>query len=129
MVWLLASRRAMLLVGLAAATVLAAPPALAGAAEDAAGIYSEELEAANSADPVAVAAAMRDAHVGIVRQPFSWARVETAPGQLDYSVYDKAMWAAASTVAAARPTNSIARRDARSHTTFSRPRPRSITRR
>jgi polysaccharide biosynthesis protein PslG len=68
----------------------------ASAAGDAAGIYSEELERANSADPVAVAAAMRDAHVGLVRQPFSWARVETTPGQLDFTVYDAVMAAAAS---------------------------------
>ena len=39
---------------------------------------------------------MRDAHVGIVRQPFSWARIETAPGRLDFSVYDRVMAAAAS---------------------------------
>ena len=76
--------------------MLAASPAVAVADGDAVGVYSEELESANSADPVAVAAAMRDAHVGLVREPFSWARVETAAGHLDFSVYDTVMTAAAS---------------------------------
>lgn len=75
---------------------VAAPIAAARPAGDAAGVYSEELERANSADPLAVAAAMRDAHVSLVRQPFSWARVETAPGHLDFRVYDAVMAAAAS---------------------------------
>jgi len=74
---------------------VASPPAFAGGS-DAVGIYSEELEDANSADPVATAAAIRDAGAGIVRQPFSWARIETAPGVLDFSVYDTVMAAAAS---------------------------------
>ncbi len=87
---------AVLLLSLTAFAVLAAPTAQASVAGDAAGIYSEELEAANSADPVAMAAAMRDAHVGLVRQPVSWARVETTPGQLDFSVYDTVVTAAAS---------------------------------
>ena len=91
------TRTRAVLVGCAVALVagIAAAPATA-AAGDAAGIYSEELERANSADPVAVAAAMRDAHAGLVRQPFSWARVETSPGHLDFSVYDDVMGAAAS---------------------------------
>ncbi len=72
------------------------PPATASSGDDAAGIYSEELERTNADDGVAVAAAMRDARVGIVRQPFSWARVETAPRRLDFSVYDSVMAAAAS---------------------------------
>jgi hypothetical protein len=72
-----------------------AAPALADPG-DLAGIYSEELEPANSADPVAVAAAMADAHVGLVREPFSWARVETEPNRFDFSTYDAVMAAAAS---------------------------------
>ncbi len=96
----LAGRVSALVVGLAGCASLlvaglAAPAAHASDAGDAVGIYSEELERGNSADPAAVAAAMRDANVGLVRQPFSWARVETAPGQLDFSVYDAVMAAAA----------------------------------
>jgi hypothetical protein len=83
------------LVALAGLAVLAGPSAYANAAGDAAGIYSEELESANSAEPVAVAAAMRDANVALVRQPFSWARIETTPGRLDFSIYDTVMAAAA----------------------------------
>jgi hypothetical protein len=75
---------------------VAAPPATAAPAADAAGMYSEELERANSADPAAVAAAMRDAGVALVRQPFSWARIEIAPGRFDFSPYDTVMAAAAS---------------------------------
>ena len=84
------------LAGCVIALGVLSPIAPASPADDAAGIYSEELERANSDDPGAVAAAMREAHVGLVRQPFSWARVETAPGQLDFSVYDTVMAAAAS---------------------------------
>lgn len=80
---------------LAALMVLAVPAARAAVGTDAVGVYSEELERSNSADPVAVAAAMRDAHVAIVREPFSWARIETTPGHLDFSVYDGVMAAAA----------------------------------
>ena len=65
-----------------------APPAARAAGSDAIGIYSEELEAANSSDPATVAAAMRAAGVGTVRQPFSWARIERSPGQLDFAEYD-----------------------------------------
>ncbi|MDX6677472.1 MAG: polysaccharide biosynthesis protein PslG [Solirubrobacteraceae bacterium] len=81
----------------AVATILgvASPPVFAIGSE-AVGIYSEELEAANSADPLATAAAIRDAGAGMVREPFSWARIETAPGHLDFSVYDTVMTAAAS---------------------------------
>ena len=78
---------------LATFAALAAPVARAS---DAVGIYSEELERANSSDPVAVAGAMRDARVELVRQPFSWKRIETTPGRLDFSVYDAVMSAAAS---------------------------------
>jgi hypothetical protein len=88
-----ARRGAALAISLVACSLLAGQPALAS---DAVGIYSEELESANSADPATVAAAMRDAHVGLVREPFSWARVETVPGQLDFSTYDTVMAAAAS---------------------------------
>ena len=49
------------------------------------------------------AAAQRDAGIGIVRQPFSWARIETAPGVLDFAVYDKVMAAAASAGLAVLP--------------------------
>jgi hypothetical protein len=91
--------RAMLVgcaIGILTCVSVPAASASAGADADAAGIYSEELERANSADPLTVAAAMRDAHVALVREPFSWARVETSPGVLDFTVYDTAMAAAAS---------------------------------
>lgn len=81
----------MLLVAIA---WLATPAAFA--ANDVVGIYSEELELANSANPPAAAAAIRAAGIGTVRQPFSWARIETAPGVLDFAVYDRVMDAAAS---------------------------------
>ena len=83
-----------LVVVTAAMAWLAAPVAFA-AGSDAIGIYSEELEATNSSDPAAVAAVMRAAGAGIVRQPFSWARIERAPGALDFSEYDTVMNAAA----------------------------------
>jgi hypothetical protein len=82
-----------LLAACACALLVAAvaPAARAALPADSAGIYSEELEPANSADPVATGRAERAAGVGIVRQPFSWARVETSPGVLDYAVYDAVM--------------------------------------
>lgn len=92
----LKSRAALALVATSVLACATAPLAAASSPSDAAGVYSEELERGNSADPYAVAAAMRDAHVGLVRQPFSWARIETTPGDLDFSVYDRVMAAAAS---------------------------------
>jgi hypothetical protein len=80
----------------AATAGLAAPASARAAGSDAVGIYSEELDPANSADPFAVATAIREAGAATVRQPFSWARIETAPGQLDFSTYDIVMAAAAS---------------------------------
>lgn len=91
-------QRASLALAVAAALlgVAGALPVTAGAlGPESAGIYSEELERANSADPVAAGHALRAAGVGIVRQPFSWARIETRPGELDYAVYDDVMATAA----------------------------------
>jgi hypothetical protein len=95
-----ASRRsARARAGLACAVALvagvAAPSVHADVPADSAGVYSEELERANSADVRAVAGAQRDARIGLVREPFSWARIETSPGRLDFSVYDDVMAAAA----------------------------------
>ena len=59
---------------------------------DSVGIYSEELETAGWAD---AATADVQAHVGIVRQPFYWSRIETSSGHLDFSVYDHVVAAAA----------------------------------
>jgi hypothetical protein len=74
---------------------LAAPPGHAAVLSDTIGVYSEELDRANSADPATVAQAQHDAAIGLVRQPFAWSRIETAPGRLDFSVYDTVMVAAA----------------------------------
>ena len=83
-------------VALLAALAASGPsPAVAAVPADSAGIYSEELERANSADPVAAGVAQRAAGIGIVRQTFSWARIETAPNVLDFTVYDEVMGAAA----------------------------------
>ena len=62
---------------------------------DSVGIYSEELERADSAYPVSEGRAQRDAGVGIVRQTFSWARIETVPNGVNFAVYDQVMAAAA----------------------------------
>jgi hypothetical protein len=82
---------------------LAAPAARAAVARDSVGVYSEELERANSVSTTEVAAAQRGARVGLVRQPFSWARIETSPGHFDFSVYDDVMAAAASAGLAVLP--------------------------
>ncbi len=80
---------------LAALAACTAPAAHAAVPADSAGIYSEELERANSVDPVAAGRAQRAAGFGIVRQTFSWARIETAPNALSFTVYDQVMAAAA----------------------------------
>jgi hypothetical protein len=96
-----ASRRsARARAGLAACAIafvagVGAPSAHASVSADSAGVYSEELERGNSADGPAVARAQRDAAIGLVRQPFSWSRIEIAPGRADFSVYDDVMAAAA----------------------------------
>jgi hypothetical protein len=82
---------------------LATSPAQAAVAPDSVGVYSEELEGSNIVNDFAVAAAQRSAGVGLVRQSFSWARIETAPGQLDFSVYDDVVASAASAGLAVLP--------------------------
>jgi polysaccharide biosynthesis protein PslG len=89
------ARRAVAACAIALVAALAAQPARAAVPADSVGIYSEELERANSLDHLAWAAAARDAGSGLVRQPFSWKRIETSPGRLDFSVYDDVMTAAA----------------------------------
>ena len=74
---------------------LAAPVARAAVPADSVGIYSEEHERANSSDRLGVGTAQHAAGVGIVRQPFLWSRIETAPGVLDYAVYDDVVGSAA----------------------------------
>ncbi len=74
---------------------LGAPIAWADVPADSVGIYSEEHERANGGDRFPVGSAQRDAGVGIVRQPFLWSRIETAPGVVDYSVYDDVVASAA----------------------------------
>ena len=89
-------RRALLAVcAVAALTGLGAPAARAAVPADSVGIYSEEHERANSSDRMGVGAAQHAAGVGLVRQPFLWSRIETAPGVLDYSVYDDVVASAA----------------------------------
>ncbi len=90
-------------VAVLVATGLGAPLAHAAVAPDSVGVYSEELERSNSVDALAVAAAQRSAGVGLVRETFSWARIETAPGYLDFSVYDDVVGAAASAGLAVLP--------------------------
>ncbi|HEV7808831.1 MAG TPA: hypothetical protein VGO80_23715 [Solirubrobacteraceae bacterium] len=80
---------------IAVVAVVGAQPARAAVRADSVGVYSEELERSNSVDHQAVAARMRDAGIGLVRQPFSWKRIETGPGRLDFSVYDDVMTAVA----------------------------------
>ena len=74
---------------------LAAPAARAAVPADSVGIYSEEHERANGADRPSVGTAQHDAGIGLVRQPFLWSRIETAPGVIDYSVYDDVVASAA----------------------------------
>jgi hypothetical protein len=71
-----------------------APATVAAVPADSVGVYSEELERANSAYPVSEGRAQRDAGAGIVRQTFSWARIETVPGSVNFAVYDHVMAAA-----------------------------------
>jgi hypothetical protein len=73
----------------------AGAPAAAAVPDDSVGIYSEELERANSVNPVAAGHAQRGVGIGLVRQRVSWARIETSPGHLDFTVYDNVMAAAA----------------------------------
>ncbi|MDX6681039.1 MAG: polysaccharide biosynthesis protein PslG [Solirubrobacteraceae bacterium] len=89
------ARRVVTACAISVVAGLAAQPAGAAVRADAVGIYSEELERSNGADPLAAAAVVRDARAGLVRQPFSWKRIETSPGRLDFSVYDDVMAAAA----------------------------------
>ena len=89
------TRRALVAVALGFVAALPAQPATASVPADSVGVYSEELERANSPDHLAAAAAQRDARIGLVRQQFSWARIETSPGHLDFSVYDDVLTAAA----------------------------------
>jgi hypothetical protein len=89
-------RRALLAAcAVAALTGPGAQAARAAVPADSVGIYSEEHERANSGDRTGVGAAQRAAGVGLVRQPFLWSRIETAPGVLDYSVYDDVVASAA----------------------------------
>ena len=71
---------------------------------DSVGVYSEELERGHSADPAAVAARQRAAGIGLVREQFSWSRMETSPGHLDFSVYDHVVLTAAAAGMRVLPT-------------------------
>jgi hypothetical protein len=70
-------RRALLVLGMGVLAL--APPALAALPLSFVGVYDEE--------PGGLAEQAR-LGVGIVRQPFDWSRVERAPGDYDFSVYD-----------------------------------------
>ena len=89
--------QALLGAACAVAAVGVAAPAIASAdqAPDSVGLYSEELEGTNSPDPVAVAQAQAAAGSRLVREPFSWQRIEKSPGRLDFREYDEVMAAAA----------------------------------
>jgi hypothetical protein len=79
---------------IALASGLWAPAVQAAVSADSVGVYSEELDA-DGVDAAAAGDAQRGAGVGLVRQPFSWARIETAPGRMDLAAYDGVMVAAA----------------------------------
>jgi len=82
-------------VGIVAAGGASAAVATASVRADSVGIYSEELEPGHGADPSAVAARLHAAGIGLVRDAFSWSRIETSPGRLDFSAYDQVMLTAA----------------------------------
>ena len=83
-------------------TLAAVASASVGA--DSVGVYSEELEHGHSADSAAVAARQRAAGIGLVREQFSWWRIETSPGHLDFSVYDHVVLTAAAAGMRVLPT-------------------------
>jgi hypothetical protein len=88
-------RRALLATCAAALAGLAAPAAHAAVAADSVGIYSEEHERSGGGDRVRLGEDQRDAGIGLLRQPFLWSRIETAPGVFDFSVYDDVVASAA----------------------------------
>lgn len=87
----------------AAIVALGAPAARAAPAPDSVGVYSEEHERSSGLDTLGVGQAQVAAGVGLIRQPFLWSRIETAPGVLDYSVYDDVVASAATAGLAVLP--------------------------
>lgn len=75
-------------LALALATTALAAPAAAAAPRDFVGITSDETFQRDGSFRTTNLRAMRSARIGLIRQVFDWARIETSPGQYDLTFLD-----------------------------------------
>src|SRR5689334_2768093 len=71
----------------AALAVLGAPAA--AAANDFAGVVANDVYSGSPSYQVKQFTAMQAAGVGVIRQPLDWAAVEIAPGNYDFTTFDR----------------------------------------